>query len=123
MNTNEMKRREFLILTGSAALVLPLAVFLGGCGGGGSSSPVVTASGDFLVTSTTTSGHTHDITVRGADLLAGGQVTYTSTVVLAHSHSVTLTAAQINDINAGRTDTISSSSITGHNHDFAIRKP
>jgi hypothetical protein len=76
-----------------------------------------------VVTSTSNNAHTHDITVRAADLAAGVQVTYTATTVSGHSHTVTITAAQINDINSGKSDSIGSSVDLGHAHDFVIKKP
>ncbi len=95
---------------------------LSGCGGG-SSSTGTTATGDFVITSTTDNSHNHAITVKAADLAAGAQVVYLSTLVNAHTHTVTITPSQINDINEGKLDNISSSVSAGHAHDFPVKKP
>jgi predicted small lipoprotein YifL len=124
-----MKRREFLKRAGFAVVAAPTVLSIAACGGGGGTSvpPQATPSaGDFTVTSTAVNGHTHDITVKAADLAAGTGVTYTSTVggSIPHTHTVTLTPAIINDINAGKTDNVSSNpDSTGHTHDWPIKKP
>ncbi len=123
-----MERREFLIRAGFALVAAPTFLNIAACGGGGGGTPAPApaAAGDFTVTSTLNNGHTHDITVRAADLAAGASITYTSTVggAIPHSHTVTLTPANINDINTGKTDNVSSNpDATGHSHDWAIKKP
>lgn len=120
-----MNRREFLLVAGGAAAALPLAAFLAGCGGGGGGTAAVLAPGDFVVPSTSVNSHTHNITVRAADLAAGVQVVYTSTFAgsTPHTHTVTITPAQITDINGGKTDAITSSTDLNHNHEFVIKKP
>lgn len=125
MDKRGMNRREFLLVAGGAVAVIPLAAALSGCGGGGGGA-AAPAAGDFTITSTPdNTGHQHAITVRAADLAAGVQVTYTSTATgsTIHTHTVTLTPAQINDINGGKTDSISSSIDLGHAHDFPVKKP
>ncbi len=126
MDKRSMNRREFLLVAGGAVAVIPLAAALSRCGGGGGGAAAPAAGGDFTVTSTPdNTGHQHAITVRAADLAAGVQVTYTSTATgsTIHTHTVTLTPAQINDINGGKTDSISSSIDLGHAHDFPVKKP
>ena len=121
-----MERREFLIRAGFVLVAAPAVLSIAACGGGGGGTATPAAGGDFTVTSTIEGGHTHDITVKAADLAAGTGVTYTSTVGggIPHTHTVTLTAAIINDINAGKTDTVSSNpDATAHGHDWPIKKP
>ena len=123
-----MERREFLIRAGVALIAAPAALSIAACGGGGGGggAPAPAAAGDFTVTSTSVNGHTHDITVKAADLAAGVSVTYTSSVggAIPHTHTVTLTPAIINDINGGKTDNVSSNpDATAHGHDWAIKKP
>jgi len=129
MERQGMKRREFLLMAGSAALAVPLVAALGGCGGdgGGTAAPAASA-GDFPITSTTTNAvtfHTHSITIKAADLTAGVDKTYTTSTdgAIAHSHTLTITRAQFNDINAGGTDNITSSIDAGHSHEFPVKKP
>jgi hypothetical protein len=120
-----MERREFLIRAGWALAAAPAVLSIAACGGGGG-APAPVAAGDFTVTSTSVNGHTHDITVRAADLAAGVSVTYTSTVggAIPHTHTVTLTPGTINDINAGKIDNVSSNpDATAHGHDWPIKKP
>lgn len=126
MEKQGMNRREFLVMAGGAVAAIPLVAALSGCGSsGGTAAPVAPAAGaDFTITSTVdNTGHTHKITVKASDLAAGLQVTYTSTNDSAHTHTVTITPAQINDINAGKTDNIRSSIDLGHDHDFPVKKP
>ena len=121
-----MERREFLIRAGLALFAAPAALSIAACGGGGGGAPAPAAAGDFTVTSTSVNSHTHDITVKAADLAAGVSVTYTSSVggAIPHTHTVTLTPVIINDINAGKTDNVSSNpDATAHSHDWAIKKP
>src|SRR5689334_21211810 len=95
-----MERREFLFRLGCVMVAAPAVLSIAACGGGGggTSTPVPTpvTGADFTVTSSVNDAHTHDITVRAADLAAGVGVTYTSTIALGHSHTVTLTPAIIN---------------------------
>src|SRR5690242_3942118 len=125
-----MERREFLIRAGWALVATPAVLNFAACGGGGTGTstgtPSPAATGDFTVTSTVAFGHTHDITVKAADLAAGLKVTYTSTVAGAtpHTHTVTLTPAVITDINGGKSDTVNNDpDTTSHGHDWVIKKP
>jgi hypothetical protein len=119
-----MKRREFLIRLGCAIVTAPAVLSIAACGGGGGTSTPVVTGGDFTVTSSVNDAHTHDITVKAADLAAGVSVTYTSTNVGGHTHDVTLTPAIINDINSGKGDTVSGTpAANGHSHGWLIKKP
>jgi len=123
MDAKKMNRREFMLLAGSAAVALPLAAAHGGCGGGGSSSPA--QAGDITVISTVTNSHSHSITIKAADLTAGVDKTYTTTTdgAIPHSHTLTITAAQFNDVNANKTDNISTNAdATAHTHEFPVKK-
>jgi hypothetical protein len=83
-----------------------------------------TGLSDFSVTSSVVGAHSHDITIRAADLAAGTGVTYTSTAAFGHVHTVTLTSQIISDLNAGGTETvISNPDNTGHSHDWVITEP
>jgi len=120
-----MKRREFLIRAGLALVAAPAVLNIAACGGDGG-TPTPASAGDFTVTSTSVNSHTHNITVKAADLAAGVSVTYTSTSggAIPHTHTVTLTPGIINDINAGKSDSVSSNAdATAHTHDFVIKKP
>jgi hypothetical protein len=118
-----MNRREFLLAAGGAAIAVPLAAVLGGCGSSGGETAA--SNGDFVVTSVLTT-HTHTITVKAADLTAGAQATpYTTSSAgsTPHTHTVTITPAQITSIKAGNTVTVISSTDLTHSHDFDIKKP
>jgi len=120
-----MDRREFLFRLGCAIVAVPAVLNIAACGGGGGGGTPATVTGaDFTVTSSVNDAHTHDITVKAADLAAGVSVTYTSTNAGGHTHTVTLTPAIINDINSGKGDTVSANpDATGHSHGWLIKKP
>jgi ABC-type glycerol-3-phosphate transport system substrate-binding protein len=122
-----MERREFLFCLGCAVVTAPVVLSIAACGGGGGggggTSTSVTGA-DFTVTSSVNDAHTHEITVKAADLAAGVSVTYTSTNAGGHTHTVTLTPAIINDINSGKGDVVSANpDTTGHSHGWLIKKP
>jgi hypothetical protein len=118
-----MERREFLFRLGCAIVAAPAVLSIAACGGGGGTSTTVTG-GDFSVTSSVNDAHTHDITVKAADLAAGVSVTYTSTNAGGHTHTVTLSPAIINDVNSGKGDIVTANpDATGHSHGWLIKKP
>jgi hypothetical protein len=120
-----MDRREFLVRIGGLVLAAPLALEVAGCGddsndGGGGNGD---ANG-FTVTSSETSGHTHNVTVLNADLANPPvEVTYTSTSSGGHTHAITLSQAQLTEINGGGTVTVTSTENSGHTHSWTIRRP
>ena len=118
-----MERREFLFRLGCAIVTAPAVLSIAACGGGGGTSSAV-AGVDFTVTSSVNFDHTHDITVKAADLAAGVSVTYTSTNAGGHTHNVTLTPAIINDINSGKGDIVAGTpAAEGHSQGWLIKKP
>ena len=118
-----MERREFLFRLGCTIVTAPAILSIAACGGGGGTTTLVTGA-DFTVTSSVNDAHTHEITVKAADLTAGVSVTYTCTNAGGHTHTVTLTPAIINDINSGKGDIVSANpDSTGHGHGWLIKKP
>jgi hypothetical protein len=121
-----MDRREFLIGLGAALLVAPAAFVLNNCGGGGSSSannpPAPAAT--FSVISSVVFGHTHNVTMQFTDLTdpPSGGVTYVSDGA-SHQHQIFLTEQQLSDISKGGTDTVTSTVVNNHTHDWTITKP
>jgi uncharacterized cupredoxin-like copper-binding protein len=120
-----MKRREFLVQCGVAAVVIPAAMMLGACGGGGGSGAPATG---FTVTSTPDqTSHSHTVTILFTDLTnppAAGKIFTTSPGgTNSHTHTLTVTQAQLTDINIGGTENISTSTDFTHNHQFQIHKP
>lgn len=90
----------------------------------GSTSTPTPIPGNFTVKSSTTSGHTHNITVLSSDLInppSSGK-TYTSTTADGHTHNIFLSQAQFIDVNNGNTVTVTSSSANGHTHTWTIMK-
>jgi hypothetical protein len=126
MENQGMNRREFLLVAGGAAVALPLAAALSGCGSGSSApaSAPAASNGDLTFTSVAGS-HTHVLTIKAADLTSAVPLNYTTSSAgsPSHTHTVTITAAQFNDINGGKPDTIGTNpDATGHSHDFDVHK-
>ena len=101
------------------------------CGNGGSPSgngtPTATVSvgqQDITITSSVNAGHTHDITISGADIEnppAGGK-TIDSTYNSGHRHTVTLTQQDYQTIKDGGVVTVTDSLVAGHTHTYVIHK-
>ena len=127
IDVSELSRRSFIgkslkfgagmfgVVAGSGALV----TLLSSCGGGSGANFTVTSQSD-------TTGHSHQITVRGADLDSPpSQKELTSTSDVDHTHAITLQKADFEAIASGQTVSKTSTN-TGsppHVHLFAIRKP
>jgi hypothetical protein len=123
-----MDRREFLIGCGVAAVSIPLTMALNGCGGGGGGTTTTTTAAGFTVTSSVSNAHTHNVTILFADLTAqpAAGVSYLTDggTGTPHVHTLAISQAQLNDINAGKTDSISTQvDGTGHTHQFTLVKP
>ncbi len=80
--------------------------------------------GDITITSSVDSGHTHDVTVSGADIdnPPAADKTVNSTYSGGHRHTITLTPQDYESIKDGGEVTVTSSSNAGHTHTFVIKK-
>lgn len=109
-------RRDFLSSATVTLLMIPLAACSSPSMGGG------TCNGT-LSTSTVTSMHTHTLCVLATDLSAPPpSVTYTSSTTSGHSHDVTLSMQQLQMIQNGQSVTVTSAVTESHTHDFMIMK-
>jgi hypothetical protein len=91
----------------------------------GTSIPAATISiGDITVTSSVNAGHTHDVTISGADIenppTAGKTIdtTYNS----GHRHTLTLTQQDFEAIKNGGEVTVTDSLFGSHTHTYVIHK-
>jgi len=80
--------------------------------------------GDITVTSSVDAGHTHRITVRGADVERppAADKTIDATYSGGHRHTVTLTLQDYESIKNGDEVSVTSTSDAGHAHTFDIKK-
>ena len=80
--------------------------------------------GDITVTSSVDAGHSHQVTISGADIdnpPTGGK-TVSTTYVDFHSHSITVTQQDYQTIKNGGTLTMTTSEVNGHTHTSTIKK-
>ncbi|HSB33381.1 MAG TPA: hypothetical protein VLG39_02885 [Nitrospirota bacterium] len=118
-----MDRREFLIGLGIALVAGPAAISLNSCGSSSSSGSPAPANTFSVTSNPDNTGHSHNVFIPFADLTnppAGGQ-TYTSDG--SHVHQITLTQQQLTDINNGGSDSVTSTVVLNHSHEWTIRKP
>ncbi|MFA5375659.1 MAG: hypothetical protein WC455_07910 [Dehalococcoidia bacterium] len=134
-----LQKRLFSILT-VGLLVGMLAITACGNSGGpsgtgtptatipsGTSTPTATVSvgqQDITITSSVNAGHTHDITISGADIEnppAGGK-TIDTTYNSGHRHTVTLTQQDYQTIKEGGVVTVTDSLFGSHTHTYVIHK-
>ncbi|MFN7951055.1 MAG: hypothetical protein U0610_04970 [bacterium] len=127
-----VERREFLTSLGRIVVLFPPSRWRRGAaaaaagandGGGGNTN-------GFAITSSTASGHSHDLFVpfdaveqpasAPVALVTGASSTYT---LGSHTHTVTLSVDSLTSIMHGGTVTVSSASTAGHVHEFAIHLP
>jgi hypothetical protein len=123
-----MDRREFLIGCGVAAVSIPLTVALNGCGGGGGTTTPATGTGFTITSNPGQFGHNHTVTILFNDLTtqpaAGVNYTTSAGGSPSHTHQLIITQGQLNDINGGKSDNISTViDATAHTHEFTIVKP
>ena len=91
----------------------------------GTSTPAATISiGDVTVTSSVNAGHTHDVTISGADIEnppAAGK-TIDTTYNSGHRHTLTLTQQDFETIKNGGEVTVTDSLFGSHTHTYVIQK-
>jgi len=101
-------------------IAVPAVLQLTACGdddgGGGTADSAVASS---FNSSSTMSGHTHQVTVQCSDLSSSSDVTYTSSSANSHTHQVVITAADLSTISGGGSVTIDTSD-GGHPHQWAV---
>lgn len=116
-----MDRREFIIGLGIALIAGPAAITLNGCGSSHNDN-AAPADGFSVTSNPDNTGHTHNVTIPFADLTnpSGGK-TYTSNG--SHVHQITLTQQQLTDINNGGLESVTSTVVLNHSHEWTIRKP
>lgn len=80
--------------------------------------------GDITVTSSVNSGHSHDVTISGADIdnPPAADKTLDTTYSAGHIHTITLTPQDYESIKSGSEVTVTSSLNAGHTHTFVIKK-
>lgn len=81
-------------------------------------TPTPPSSGD--KTGTISDNHGHTATITGAQLTAGGDLTVQLTEGSGHTHSVSLTGAEVVQIRGNQRVSKESSSNTGHTHTVAF---
>ena len=126
-----LNRREFLTTTAGGFVTLLLTPLVSACTSDTmtgtpttTTNPTVPGCDGAGETSTVAQGHTHTLCVPASDLSnppASG-ATYSTSVTEGHQHTVTLIQAWLMAINQGHTVNITTSSVLGHTHDFAIEK-
>jgi hypothetical protein len=88
--------------------------------------PAATGS-DFTITSSVNYNHSHDITIKGANIdnppSAPIIITSTNTGNPPHTHTVTLSKADYQSLKDGKTVTVECSSAGNHTHTFNIKRP
>jgi len=82
------------------------------------------SAGDITVTSSVNAGHTHDVTIKGADIESPPTAdnTIDTSYSGGHRHTITLTQQDYESIKNGGEVTVTSSSVGGHTHTFVIKK-
>ncbi len=82
------------------------------------------STGDITITSSVNAGHTHQVTIAGADINnpPAADKTIDTTYSAGHRHTITLTTQDYESIQSGNEVTVESSSVSGHTHTFVIKK-
>ena len=82
------------------------------------------SAGDITVTSSVNAGHSHDVTIKGADIESppAADNTIDTSYSGGHRHTITLTQQDYESIKNGGEVTVTSSSVGGHTHTFVIKK-
>lgn len=111
--------RNSVLRTAMAGLLAVLAIAAGVACGQESQS-----TGDITVTSSVDSGHTHAVTISGADIDSppAADKTINATYAAGHLHTITLTPQDYASIRGGGEVTATSSYNAGHTHTFVISR-
>ncbi len=85
-------------------------------------NPVTPGPGDITVVSTESVGHTHRLTVSGADITTPPPTdrTLDTTTDVGHRHTVNLTPGHYLALQGNGEVTVTSSDVNFHTHDFTI---
>lgn len=105
-------------------LAVGLIVALLAFGGLACSKSPATGQEDITATSSSDVGHSHDVTISGADIENPPAVddTIDTTYSGGHKHTITLTRQDYESIKNGGEVTVNSSSYGEHTHTFVIKK-
>jgi hypothetical protein len=109
-----ISRKAFLIQLAGGGWLLATA----GCGGGGGDANPPAGSG---CSATISDNHGHVLAIAAADLDSAIDKTYTIQGSASHTHSVTFSAAQLAQLKAGNTVSVTSSMAEGHDHRISER--
>lgn len=111
-------RKAFLIQAAGGGWLLATA----GCGGGGgdSSNPPAPPAGSGCA-ATISDNHGHTLAIPAADLDSTTEKIYDIQGSAGHTHSVTFSAAQLAQLKAGSTVSVTSSAEPGHDHRIGER--
>ena len=93
---------------------------LASCGGGGDSPPAPPPAGTGCV-ATITGNHGHVLAISAADLNSLADITYDILGSADHTHSVTFTAAQLAQLKAGNSVSVTTTTTLAHNHAISER--
>lgn len=115
-----MQRRRFLAVVGAVGALATGALACGGDDGGGGPTGPDGGGPSVPVSNDDASGHRHTFELRCADLGAGRARSYPTDGV-DHQHTVLVSAAELDQLAAGATVTITF--IDGHAHTFVIAPP
>ena len=105
-----MNRREWIVKTTKASLMILAAPVLVRCGN-------ETDTAGLTVTSSN-NGHTHTFTITQAELNSPESISRADSLSGGHTHTVALTQSQVSNIAAGGTVTVTSGSGGGHTHTY-----
>ncbi len=116
-----MTRKEFLKMMGAGSLV-GFGTFLAAkCSSSSSPSPPGQTK-DFI--STDVQSHTHSFTMNRSDIDSppAGGITRDTSSSAGHSHSVTISQSELMAMQTGASETITTSNVSAHTHDFTFSK-
>lgn len=126
MGSNEVSRKDFLLLTftlvGTAAVGAGCGTDSAGSptGAGGTGGPVTC---DSPLPSTQTSdgtGHTHTVSIPSTVLASTTPQSFTTSSASGHTHTVTLSVNTLSTLRGGGSQTVNSSSNDNHTHAYHV---